>query len=305
MGDGLHRAIQQAAIVRHEQRRAGEAGEPAFQPEGGFQVQVVGRFVEQQQVGIGEQRGGQRHAHAPAAGEFLHGARLRGFVETQAGEDGGGAGRGRIGADRAQALVDFGEAVRVGAVRFGQQGQAFGVALQHRVQQGGLAGGSFLRHGRHACPGGQADVAAVERDFAHDGTQQCGFAGAVAPDQADATAGVHGEVGAVQDGAAAQADGGGGDDEQGHGGGLIGRVGGGGQVIGECLPRTADTRYVSRMTKTFRGKAAMVFLGDVPKGFPSQMARVARRKPVALDMAERLDDMRQPPEKPAGASGPG
>jgi len=50
------------------------------------------------------------------------------------------------------------------------------------------------------------------------------------------------------------------------------------------------------MIKTFRGKAAaMVFIGDVPKGFPSQIARVARRKLVALDVAKRLDDMRQPP----------
>lgn len=39
----------------------------------------------------------------------------------------------------------------------------------------------------------------------------------------------------------------------------------------------------------------MVFVGDVPKGFPSQIARVARRKLVALDVAKRLDDMRQPP----------
>jgi proteic killer suppression protein len=50
------------------------------------------------------------------------------------------------------------------------------------------------------------------------------------------------------------------------------------------------------MIKTFRGRAAaMVFVGDVPKGFPSQIGRVARRKLVALDVAKRLDDMRQPP----------
>jgi len=50
------------------------------------------------------------------------------------------------------------------------------------------------------------------------------------------------------------------------------------------------------MIKTFRGKAAtMVFVGDVPKEFPSQIARVARRKLVALDVAKRLDDLRQSP----------
>jgi len=39
----------------------------------------------------------------------------------------------------------------------------------------------------------------------------------------------------------------------------------------------------------------MVFVGDVPKEFPSQIARVARRKLVALDVAKRLDDLRQSP----------
>jgi proteic killer suppression protein len=50
------------------------------------------------------------------------------------------------------------------------------------------------------------------------------------------------------------------------------------------------------MIRTFRGKAAaMVFVGEVPKGFPSQIARVAKRKLTALDVASRLDDLRQPP----------
>jgi len=39
----------------------------------------------------------------------------------------------------------------------------------------------------------------------------------------------------------------------------------------------------------------MVFVGDVPNGFPSQIARVARRKLSALDVAQQLDDLRQPP----------
>ena len=98
------------AVVRDQQHRAGEAREPGLQPQRGFQVEVVGRFVEQQQVGGGEQRGGERHAHAPAAGEFLDRALLRGLVEAQAGEDGGGAGGCGIGADRAQAFVDLGQA---------------------------------------------------------------------------------------------------------------------------------------------------------------------------------------------------
>ncbi len=43
-----------------------------LQPQGAFQVEIVGRFVEQQQVGLGEQGRGQGHPHAPAAGELGH-----------------------------------------------------------------------------------------------------------------------------------------------------------------------------------------------------------------------------------------
>ena len=207
---------------------------------------MVGRFVEQQQIGIGEQRGRQGHAHTPAAGELLHRAGLCGFVEAQAGEDGGRAGGGRIGADRAQAFVDLGQAVRFGGVRFGQQGKAFGVAFQHGVQQGCIAGGRFLGDGRDARARGKADVAGVEREFAHDRAQQGGFAGAVAPDQADAAAGINREVGAVEDGAATEADGGTGDDEEGHGGGLIGRVGGAGQGCGGVAAGHRPARSDSR-----------------------------------------------------------
>ena len=38
-----------------------------------------------------------------------------------------------------------------------------------------------------------------------------------------------------------------------------------------------------------------MFKGIVPKGFPSQIASVARRKLGAVDAAIRLDDLRSPP----------
>ena len=83
----------------------------------------------------------------------------------------------------------------------------------------GVARRGLLGDGGDAGTGGQPDVAAVQRHLAGDGAQQGGLAGAVAADQADAAALVHGEVGAVQDAAPAEADGGAGDDEEGHGGG--------------------------------------------------------------------------------------
>src|SRR3546814_3467588 len=57
--DAVHRAVQQAAVVGDQQESAGIALRKAFQPERGFEVEVVGRLVEQQQVGGLEQEGGE------------------------------------------------------------------------------------------------------------------------------------------------------------------------------------------------------------------------------------------------------
>ncbi len=50
------------------------------------------------------------------------------------------------------------------------------------------------------------------------------------------------------------------------------------------------------MIESFRDKrAAAVFLGKSPKGFPSDLLQVARRKMRMLDAAVRLDDLKAPP----------
>jgi len=50
------------------------------------------------------------------------------------------------------------------------------------------------------------------------------------------------------------------------------------------------------MIESFRDKrTAAVFLGKMPKGFPSDIANGARRKLRMLDAAKKLDDLRVPP----------
>ena len=50
------------------------------------------------------------------------------------------------------------------------------------------------------------------------------------------------------------------------------------------------------MIESFADKrTAAVFLGRLPKGFPSDIATVARRKLRMLDAAMRLADLREPP----------
>ena len=54
------------------QDRAGVAGQVLFEPLHAFGVEVVGRLVEQQQVGFGQQQFAQRDAAALTAGQVRH-----------------------------------------------------------------------------------------------------------------------------------------------------------------------------------------------------------------------------------------
>ena len=74
-------------------------------------------------------------------------------------------------------------------------------------KQGLGAGGGGLLDLGHAGGAGEADIAAVHLEVAGDGFEEGGFAGAVAADEADSAALVHGEVRAFEEGAAAHAQG--------------------------------------------------------------------------------------------------
>ena len=100
-----------------------------------FEVEIVGRLVEQQDLRLEEQHGGERDAHAPAARERAARALLRRFVEAETGEDLRRARRRRVRADVAEALVDGGDAVRVGGVLgLIEQAGALGVGGEHPVE---------------------------------------------------------------------------------------------------------------------------------------------------------------------------
>src|SRR5690606_708340 len=98
--DAVYCAIEQVAIMADQQEGARVAGEMAFEPQRSFQIQMVGRLVQQQQVRLDKKQRRQRHAHAPAAGKRGAGALLCLLVEAEAGKNARGTRRGRLGADR-------------------------------------------------------------------------------------------------------------------------------------------------------------------------------------------------------------
>ena len=69
-----------------------------------------------------------------------------------------------------------------------QKARAFGIGLQHRVDQADIGAGRFLRHRAHAPGIGPAHLAVVGMQLAQDHLEQGGFARAIAADQADAAA---------------------------------------------------------------------------------------------------------------------
>ncbi len=64
--------VQEVAVVGHGDDRAGEGLEEAFQPRHRLRVQVVGGFVQQQDVRALQQQAAQGHATALAAGDDRH-----------------------------------------------------------------------------------------------------------------------------------------------------------------------------------------------------------------------------------------
>ena len=63
--------VEEGAVVRDQDDRAGEARQQVLQPDDRLQVEVVGRLVEQQHIGRGRQRLRQRHALLQPAGKLV------------------------------------------------------------------------------------------------------------------------------------------------------------------------------------------------------------------------------------------
>ena len=68
--DPLRHVVEEVAIVGDRDHRARVLLEEVLEPRHRFRVQVVGRFVEQQHVGLGQEQPAQCHAALLAAGQL-------------------------------------------------------------------------------------------------------------------------------------------------------------------------------------------------------------------------------------------
>src|SRR6266853_414090 len=78
--------IEEAPVVRDEQHAAREAKQRLFQPFDRGEIEMVGRFVEEEQIGCHDEGARQRHALLQAARELRYGIV---FGKLQAAERGG------------------------------------------------------------------------------------------------------------------------------------------------------------------------------------------------------------------------
>ena len=67
MQDVIGDVVEQVAVVADDEDRRRAGLEVVGEPQRALEVEVVGRFVEQQHIGLGKEHRGERHPHAPAA----------------------------------------------------------------------------------------------------------------------------------------------------------------------------------------------------------------------------------------------
>jgi len=66
---GVHHAIQEITVVRHQNNRSGITLQIRFQPINAVDVQVVRGLIEQEHVRLTQKQPGQGHPHAPTTGK--------------------------------------------------------------------------------------------------------------------------------------------------------------------------------------------------------------------------------------------
>ena len=74
LGDLINRLddfIHELPVVRDQEHGAGISLEVVLQPEQGDKVEVVGRLIEEEQIGLHDKQSGQMSSHDPTAAQFL------------------------------------------------------------------------------------------------------------------------------------------------------------------------------------------------------------------------------------------
>ena len=150
LGDAVDDPVHEVPVVRRHQERARQRLEEGLEPDDRFDVEVVRRLVEEEDVGTAEQHARHGDAHLPAAGERTHVAVDPLVVEPEAMEDFARLTLERIAAEMLVLLLDFAKARQdaihvVGARGIGHRlVQRFELVVQRAHAP--AAGDGFVEH---------------------------------------------------------------------------------------------------------------------------------------------------------------
>ena len=181
--------VEEITVVRDYEQRAGVGLQPALEPQYGVEVEVVGRFVEQQQVRRAHQRAGEVGAHAQAARELRDRPVDVGRSEAESVEQPRCTAARGVRAAVLELCVQAGLCDAV-ARRLSRRERALrrpqrGVAVDHMLHHRPLRMRQFLRHGGDGETGRALESAAIGRELALQQGEQRRLAAAVAADHAD------------------------------------------------------------------------------------------------------------------------
>ena len=110
-GDGL---VEKDQVVADHDHRPPTRAQEVHQPRLGVAVEVVGRLVEQQQVGVGEEGARELEPPALSAGQNTQRQVDAAFLKPQARSDPAGIRLARVAAVQPVALLSVGEPLDVG-----------------------------------------------------------------------------------------------------------------------------------------------------------------------------------------------
>ena len=198
--DPVGHGVDEVAVVADEQQGAGPGRQLLLEPGDGVDVEVVGRLVEDQHVGLGQQQTTEGDPHPPTARELGDGSVDGGVLEAETGEDLVGLGLEGVAAHRLETTLDVAvvgeDLVLVGvgvaherlelAESVRERGELTGAGqhLLHHRAGGGVD--EVLREVAHDHVAGAGDRAGVGVGVADEDLDERGLAGPVAADERDA-----------------------------------------------------------------------------------------------------------------------
>jgi hypothetical protein len=202
--DAVDHAVEEIAVVGDEEQRAGVFAEPVLEPQHRVQVEVIGRLVEQQEIGAAHERLREVEPHAPPPGKGRHRVAVARFHESESRKECGRARSRAVAADVFEPVVQVrDQRAVVRRVCFRSRKPRFDlaqlpVAVEHVVERARIHRRRLLRDVRDGPCGRKIDAAGVGDELAPDRGEEARLARSVGADEADLVAGVHGQAGAFE-----------------------------------------------------------------------------------------------------------